>query len=194
MEIIHGYLQLHTCQKEAFVKIEDKSAVFISLDVGLKMSRLSESRDFRVFCTKSVVHSHSWEADSHTATYSRITRHYRRFLVVFTGARHRNLSWSIKTPVHTDPLCLFIIDTSIIFSSVSGLWKLSFIFRFSGQMFVRISLSSYACYILRPFLLDAPCYSLFSGFFAERNNFIVNIYVKTTAMLQTWWGGRVARM
>jgi len=42
VEIVHGYLQLLTFQKEAFVKIEDKSAVFISLDVGLTMPRLRE--------------------------------------------------------------------------------------------------------------------------------------------------------
>jgi len=49
VEIIHGYLQLHTFQKEASVKTEGKSAVFISLEVGLTMPRLIESRDFQVF-------------------------------------------------------------------------------------------------------------------------------------------------
>lgn len=140
------------------------------------------------------MHSPSWESDSHTATYSRITRHYERFLAVFIDACHPKLSWSGKTPVHTDPLCFLNIDTSIIYSSVPGLWKLSFIFRFSGQIFVRISLSSYACCMLRPLLLDVPCYSLFSGFFAEMNNFTVNIYAMNIAMLQIWGGGRVARM
>ena len=49
VEIIHGYLQLYAFQKEASVKTEDKSAVFISLDVGLTTPRITESRGFQIF-------------------------------------------------------------------------------------------------------------------------------------------------
>jgi hypothetical protein len=131
---------------------------------------------FSSFCTKSLLHSPSWKADSHTATYSGISRKYRRFLAVHTGARLRNLFWPTKTPVHIDPLYFFYIGTSIAFSSVTGLWKLSFFLRFSDQIFVHISVSSDACHILRTFMLDVPCYSLFTGFCSGRNEFIVHIF------------------
>jgi hypothetical protein len=52
-------------------------------------------------------------------------------------------------------------------------------------MFVHISVSSVACNILRLFMLDVPCYSLFTGFCSGRNEFIVNICAMNTAMLHT---------
>jgi len=120
VEIIHAYLQLHTFQKEASVKTKDKSArVYFTWRRVTNVTTHWVAR-LSSFCFKSVVHSPSWEADSHTATYPRITRHCRRFFAVFTGTRHRILTWPIKTSLHTDRLYFFNIDT-IAFSSVPGL-------------------------------------------------------------------------
>lgn len=121
VEIVHGYLQLHTFQKEASVETKDKSARVYFTGRRVNIATTHWIAKLSSFCFKSVVHSPSWKVDSHTSTYPKITRHYRRFLAVFTGARHRILSWPLKTSLHTDPLCFFNIDTNIIFSSVPGL-------------------------------------------------------------------------
>ena len=121
VEIIHGYLQLHTFQKESSVETKAKSArVYFT---GRTVNNVTAHWIARLssFCLKFVLHSPSWKADSHTAIYPKITRYCRRFLAVFAGARHRILSWPLKTSLRNDPLCFFNIDTNIIFSFVPGL-------------------------------------------------------------------------
>jgi hypothetical protein len=71
----------------------------------------------------------------------------RRFITVFTRARHWSLSWArdiLSTPF---PPCFSKIHSNIFFLSTDW-WSLHV--RYSDQSFVSVSHLSYACYVSRP--------------------------------------------